>query len=52
MEAIKYTNRAFIFDNSGDTKTWIAEITNSTDIELQVNEVPTWFRKYVFEKLT
>jgi len=51
-EAIKYTNRAFIFDNSGDTKTWIAEITNSTDIELQVNEVPTWFRKYVFEKLT
>jgi len=51
-EAIKYTNRAFIFDNSGDTKTWIAEITNGTDIELQVNEVPTWFRKYVFEKLT
>lgn len=51
-EAIKYSNRAFIFDNSGDTKTWIAEITNGTDIELQVNEVPTWFRKYVFETLT
>jgi predicted ABC-type ATPase len=51
-EAIRYSNRAFIFDNSGDAKTWIAEITNGTDIELQVNEVPTWFRKYVFEKLT
>lgn len=50
--AIKYSNRAYIFDNSGDAKTWIAEITNGTDIELQVNEVPIWVRKYVLEKLT
>ena len=51
FEAIKYTNRAYIFDNSGDAKTWVAEITNGTDIELQLNEVPIWFRKYVLEKI-
>lgn len=51
-EAIKYTNRAFIFDNSGESKTWIAEIMNGTDVELKVDEVPTWFQQYVLEKLT
>jgi hypothetical protein len=29
----------------------IAEITNGTDIELKVGEIPTWFQKYVLEKL-
>jgi predicted ABC-type ATPase len=52
FEAIKYTNRAYIFDNSGDAKTWIAEITNGADIELKVGELPTWFSKYVLDKLT
>jgi predicted ABC-type ATPase len=42
-EAIKYSNRAFIFDNSGDIKTWIAEITNGTDIEFKSENVPFWF---------
>jgi predicted ABC-type ATPase len=51
IEAIKFSNRAYIFDNSGETKTWIAEITNGTDVELKVDEIPTWFQKYVLEKL-
>lgn len=51
FEAIKYTNRAYIFDNSGDDKTWVAEITNGADVELQLNEVPIWFTKYVLEKI-
>ena len=51
IEAIKYSNRAYIFDNSGETKTWIAEITNGTDVELKVDEIPMWFQKYILEKL-
>ena len=50
FEAIQYANRAFIFDNSNTSKTWIAEIVNGTDIELKVDEVPNWFKKYVLEK--
>lgn len=52
FQAIQYANRAFIFDNSGLSKTWIAEISNGIDIELKTDEVPTWFRKYVLEKLS
>ena len=51
IEAIQHSNRAYIFDNSGETKTWIAEITNGTDVELKVDEIPIWFQKYVLEKL-
>ncbi|AEI50085.1 zeta toxin family protein [Runella slithyformis] len=51
FEAIKHTNRAFIFDNSGESKTWIAEIVNGTEVQLQVDEVPLWFQRYVLDKL-
>jgi predicted ABC-type ATPase len=50
FEAIKYTNRAYIFDNSGDAKTWIAEITNGIDIEFKSENIPLWFEKNVLQK--
>ena len=49
--AIKYTNRAFIFDNSGEESTWLAEITNGTSIQFQVDEIPIWFQKYILDKI-
>ncbi len=52
FEAVKHTNRAYIFDNSGEDKTWIAEITNGTDVELKGDEIPTWFQKYILDKLS
>lgn len=50
-DAIKYSNRAFIFDNSGNSKTWVAQIINGTDLELQTNQIPVWFQLYVMDKL-
>lgn len=50
-DAVKHTNRAFIFDNSGEQRTWIAEITNGTHVELQVDEYPLWFEKYILDKI-
>jgi len=36
VNAIRYTNRAYIFDNSGDSKagkqTWLAEITEGKQL--------------------
>lgn len=51
LDAIVLTNRAYIFDNSGQTNIWIAEITEGQDIELKSNRIPLWFKKYVLDKL-
>ena len=56
MDAIGYSNRAYIFDNSiaddsADGKTvWLAEVTNGEELELQVDVVPWWFKTYVLDK--
>ena len=49
--AIKYTNRAYIFDNSTHTKTWIAEITDAKEIEIKADKIPLWFDTYILKKL-
>lgn len=51
LDAIRLTNRAYIFDNSGQTKVWIAEITEGTHIELKTDLIPNWFSRAVLEKL-
>ncbi|WP_013627361.1 hypothetical protein [Rubinisphaera brasiliensis] len=52
--AIRNSHRAYIFDNSGKTgpenRTWLAEITDGTDLELKTNRIPAWFEKYVLNK--
>lgn len=50
-EAIKYSNRAYIFDNSTAESELIAEITNAKNIELRTDNVPAWFKKYVLDKI-
>lgn len=51
LDAIRLTNRAYIFDNSGQTKVWIAEITEGIHIELKTDLIPNWFSHAVLEKL-
>jgi predicted ABC-type ATPase len=52
IAAIRVTNRAYIYDNSGAQATLIAEITDGKDMEIRNSNVPVWFRKYVLEKGT
>ena len=56
MEAIKNTNRAYIFDNSTDhadrTLAWVAEITDGRTLELKTDRIPPWFKRAVLDKLT
>ncbi len=51
LDAIRLTSRAYIFDNSGETKVWLAEITNGTAIELKTDLIPQWFTRAVLDKL-
>jgi len=44
--AIKVADRAYLFDNSSDQQLLIAEVSNG-ELELKVDEPPSWFRNYV-----
>ncbi len=50
MDAIKNTNRAYIFDNSGSQLQFIAEITDGNLIGIKTNDFPAWFKEYVLDK--
>ncbi|STX88372.1 zeta toxin family protein [Legionella feeleii] len=50
MEAIKFTNRAYIFDNSTHEHIWLAEVTNGRLLEMKTDQVPEWFKKALGEK--
>lgn len=53
LEAIKHTNRSYLFDNSrqGGEHLWIAEITDGRELELKCDPMPLWFQKAVWEKI-
>ncbi len=50
-DAIKQTNRAYIFDNSKSEIVWLAEITDAEILDVKVDVVPAWFKKYVLDKV-
>jgi len=49
--AIAASNRAYIFDNSGTDLVLLAEVTNGTDLEFKVEEVPEWFMDAYVQKV-
>ena len=55
MEAIRHTNRAYVFDNSTDNAagrhTWLAEITDGRTLELKTDQMPAWFKRAVLDKI-
>lgn len=55
MDAIQHSNRAYIFDNSGDNAdrrhTWLAEITEGKTLELKTDKIPSWFKRVVMDKI-
>ena len=51
MEAIRYSHRAYIFDNSNHRHIWLAEITGGSLLEIRTNHIPNWFKKAVLDKI-
>jgi len=55
IEAVKHTNRAYIFDNSTDNAdrelAWVAEVTEGRALELKTNRIPSWFKRSVVDRL-
>ena len=50
--AIAASDRAYIFDNSGADLVLLAEVTDGTDLEFRVDEVPDWFMDAYVEKVS
>ena len=51
-EAVKFTNRAYIFDNSGSEFKWIAKITEGKEIDIKTEYYPTWLKTYLLDKIS
>ena len=43
VEAIPFSNRCYIFDNSNTNRTFLCEITDAKKVEIKVDEIPEWF---------
>jgi len=52
-DAIRASDRAYIFDNSGGKgeHTWLAEITDGKSLELKTDLIPAWFKRSVLDVL-
>ncbi len=50
-EAIRHTDRAYIFDNSGPSQVWLAEVTDGRLLTMKTNRMPAWFKTAVWDKL-
>ena len=51
-DAVSYTDRAYIFDNSGDDCVWLAEVTNGSQLEFKADHMPQWFKKALRDKFS
>ena len=50
-EAVAASDRAYIFDNSGDRSILLAEITNGAQLEYRTEDIPDWFFKSYIDKV-
>ena len=48
--AVEQSSRAYVFDNSNHARTWIADITDGDDMELQTDQMPNWFRSALWDQ--
>ena len=49
-DAVKYSNRAYIFDNSSSGRKWLAQINNGNEVELKTQNIPMWVDNYLLNK--
>lgn len=48
-QAVACSNRAYVFDNSGEDKTWLAEVTDGRELEMKTDVAPHWFKAALWD---
>ena len=51
LKAIRHTNRAYIFDNSGSAQILLAEVSEGKTLTMKTDQMPAWFKTAVWEKV-
>ena len=51
LPAIKHTNRAFLYDNSGREHVEVAQITDGSNLTFDIALVPLWLEDYVLKMI-
>jgi len=46
-DAVKYSDRAYIFDNSNHARTWLCKITEGKEVEIKQDSIPEWLNTYL-----
>jgi len=52
FEAVACSTRAFVFDNSGESPVWVAEVSDGTVLESKVGSLPDWCRRALWDKFS
>lgn len=47
--AVACTDRAYVFDNSGDQRVWVAEVTDGRELEMRTEAMPHWFKAALWD---
>lgn len=52
FEAVKLTNRAYLFDNSGEYAELVCEVTDGKKVKMRDidKQIPEWFKMYFYTK--
>lgn len=50
-KAVAASDRAYVFDNSGDHSVLLAEITNGAQLEYRTDDIPDWFFESYIDKV-
>lgn len=50
FDAVLFADRAYIFDNSGHERVWIAEVTGGQELEVKTDLLPAWFKTALWDK--
>ena len=48
-QAVACTDRAYVFDNSGEDKVWLAEVTDGCELVMKTDVAPHWFKAALWD---
>jgi predicted ABC-type ATPase len=51
IAAIRYTHRAYLFDNSRHKHIWLAEVTDGAVLEMKTDQMPAWFKSALWDRM-
>jgi predicted ABC-type ATPase len=50
-DAVTCADRAYLFDNSGSERVWVAEVTDGAELEMRTDLMPYWLKTALLDKL-